>query len=441
MSIKSLSPHYKIIPFVSPLTGLKSTSFRLEIFVYTGAKTNIPQDPVFEITKNNATDTIDNDRINISRLVSDAIEFKIQTSEGPTALLDGKNQAWVKTQVFYITDDPTEEFIPQVVSIDLMSKGYGYGNEGENPGFPASKILMPINEYNVHKDSGHFVVPILLDETGSSINAVDDVFNIFFQNTSLPVLANDNLGFTPTRIISVTLDPGTPATAGTLSVVSGGQLIQYNVGTVEPVNPILATYVIQDSTGARSTGNITINITTVPLVLTAVVDLFTENNEDEVDLDVLINDSLGTLPTNITNISTLDPSVGSVAITPGGQSLTFTPNGVIGQGVFNYTITDSLLNTSNASIFISTILKTVLPNSVFMSAVGSPDKNTSCGLSLDVDRFFDGNNSSPEVGDTIYGDPGLINVFTGGNIYYHTIGNRTLRIDNDGIVLDIQFCF
>ena len=187
MSIKGLSPHYKSIPWKSPRTALTCTAYRLEISVWRGLKTSSPVTPHFTITKNNVEDSAGTDKINISRLVSNFFNFDPQTTSGSTQLLNGVNQAWVKTVVFYTTTNNAELTIAQLLDISIMSKSYGYGFDGENPSFPSNKILMPKNDYKVDKAAGRFLVPILLDESAGTINAVNDTFNILFQNTLLDV--------------------------------------------------------------------------------------------------------------------------------------------------------------------------------------------------------------------------------------------------------------
>lgn len=200
-NIKSLSPYYKTIPWVSLRTGLTCTSYELKIFVWRGLKTSAPILSHFVITKNNVEDSTGSDAINISRLVSNFFDFAPQTTSGVTQLLNGGvNQAWVKTVVYYTTSDTTELTIPQELNIDIMVKGYGYGDDGASPQFPSNKVLIPVNDYNVDKDSGRFVVPIVLDEKGSNIAIVDDTFEITFQDILLDVLVNDNLGWQPTVI-------------------------------------------------------------------------------------------------------------------------------------------------------------------------------------------------------------------------------------------------
>lgn len=156
--IKTLSPYYINIPFVNPITNVTSTSYILELYIWNGDKENVPVNPTYTITKSNPTASTGTDKINIANLINDFIEFAPNKSI-TTELNDGNNQLWVLSQVFY-NDSPT---VAQIFNIDLALKGYGYGLSGENPQPPANKILIPINEYKVSRNS-IFNVPILIDE-------------------------------------------------------------------------------------------------------------------------------------------------------------------------------------------------------------------------------------------------------------------------------------
>jgi hypothetical protein len=156
--IKSLSPHYITIPFVNPLTSSVCESFVLQIYVWDGLKNAVPLEPTYVITKTNPTNSNGNVKVNIARLVNDFVNF--QASVGTTTdVVPAENQRWVLTQVFY-DDAPT---LPQIFNIQLLTKGYGYGLDGENPQIPTNKILIPITEYKVSKDS-IFTIPIFVDE-------------------------------------------------------------------------------------------------------------------------------------------------------------------------------------------------------------------------------------------------------------------------------------
>jgi len=161
--IKSLSPYYVSIPFVSPLTSLTCTAYTLRLYVWNGVKGTPPATPSYEITKTNPTASTGNDTINIARLVNDFVDF-ISVNGTTTELVDGDNQVWVKWDTFYETTNPLDATTPSNSNTQLMLQGYGYGIEVQNPQPPTNKILIPIIDYKVNRN-GFFNVPILIDET------------------------------------------------------------------------------------------------------------------------------------------------------------------------------------------------------------------------------------------------------------------------------------
>ena len=435
--IKNLSPHYKIIPFISPRTGLISTAYTLQIFAWVGLKPSAPIVPHFTITKNNAEGSKGDDRVNISRLTRDFIDFTPQTTSGVTQLLDGNNQAWVKTVVFYTTSDTSELLVPQLLDVQLMSKGYSYGNDGENAQLPTNKILIPNNNYKVDKNAGRFVVPILLDELTSSIDAVNDTFNILFQDTTLDVLANDNLGITPTVIYTFD-DSSFGATDGSLSIV--GSTLKYNVGSILNT-PLTATYTIKDDIGDTDTATITINISALPSVVTAVDDFYEPNNTDVVNLMVQDNDIDGTPPTTITAIVQTGITSGTLAIDGTNEFIIFTPNGTVppSDETFTYDLTDTLA-TDTGTVTLRVTSSGGGDGSFDMQVTGSVDGLTACTQSLEVIRFHDGDSDLPTNGDTIYTDVGLTTIFVGGLLHYKIPSGRAIEVNNSGIVTDLFLC-
>ena len=128
---KTLSPYYINIPLVSPLSGETAIQYRLEIYVWDGLKTDVPALATYSKTVNNSSSSTGEHNVNISRLINDFIEFTPQDNAS-TALIDGNNQRWVKTQIFYQTVNESELDTPQSINLDIIVKGYTYGNEGAN---------------------------------------------------------------------------------------------------------------------------------------------------------------------------------------------------------------------------------------------------------------------------------------------------------------------
>jgi len=160
--IKSLSPYYLTIPFVAPFSGLTCDSYTLEIFVWNGLKSAVPATASYEKTIKNVTASTGNDKVNIARLINDFIDFAPQLGT-ITELIDGNNQQWVQTQIRYTTSDASD-LLPQLQSVQLMTRGYAYGMDGENTSTPTNKILLSGTEFKVNR-GGVFSLPILIEET------------------------------------------------------------------------------------------------------------------------------------------------------------------------------------------------------------------------------------------------------------------------------------
>ena len=168
--IRALSPYNITTPLTSPATGLVCTKYTLYIKVWDGDKLTPPTIVQYQITKDNNTASSSSDVINISRIISDFIEFTPQ-SGSTTSILDGVNQMWVQTYNTYTTSDPNDLTTIQNSQTNLMSLGYSYGNEGANNVIPNKSTLIPVQEYKVYRN-GYFIVPILLDENGVDSSAV-----------------------------------------------------------------------------------------------------------------------------------------------------------------------------------------------------------------------------------------------------------------------------
>lgn len=180
--IKTLTPYYVSIPLVNPLTDLVCDSYTIKLFIWAGNKNAVPSTPEYEITKVNAAASNGTEKVNISRIINDFIDFNVEPSL-VTSLENSDNQVWVNFYVLY-SDQPT---LPQLQFVQLAVKGYGYFTEGENPDTPSNKILINIEDYKVNRN-GFFVLPIELDETPpptpelviTDVQIVDNFFEIYF---------------------------------------------------------------------------------------------------------------------------------------------------------------------------------------------------------------------------------------------------------------------
>ena len=160
--IKSLTPYYVNTSFVSPLTGDICSKYTLELFVWSGLKADVPINPVYTVDVDNLTGSSGVDKVNISRLINDFIDFTPPSRSG-TGALDSSNQLWLQYNVVYTTTDPLDLGVKQNIVKTLFSSGYGYGLGGENPSEPNNKVLLQGTDFDINK-YGVFSIPILLEE-------------------------------------------------------------------------------------------------------------------------------------------------------------------------------------------------------------------------------------------------------------------------------------
>lgn len=186
--IKTLSPYYLNIPFRNPDTLVVCSSYTISIYIWSGNKSAIPATPEYQKTNINATGLDNDSKINVSRILNDFIDFKINQSV-VTSLENGNNQVWVLTKIFY-SDEPLSA---KLSNIELATKGYGYFLEGGNPQIPDNKILLEGDEFKVNRN-GFFVLPILLEEiTESPSNITIDSFNLI---EATPIYSDIDIYFT-----------------------------------------------------------------------------------------------------------------------------------------------------------------------------------------------------------------------------------------------------
>lgn len=221
--IKSLSPYYITISFVAPLSGLTCTSFTLKLYVWNGSKTTPPTEPTFVQTKDNPTSSTSSVKINVARLISDFIDFTPNVST-TTENVNGENQYWLKWETTYITADEIDLLIPSNKNTVLYSKGYSYGIDGENVNIPYDTILIPQIDYKV-STSGTFIVPILTNETTSSLGTltIDDITLISGEDYNLEF---SETGVLDDKFFEYKLDTDSDWTGGINIIISSPDTIQ-----------------------------------------------------------------------------------------------------------------------------------------------------------------------------------------------------------------------
>lgn len=176
--IKSLSPYYLNIPWISPLTSVVSSAYTLRVYVWDGLKASAPATASYTMTKPNLATSSGTDKVDISQLINDYIDF------AP----NGNNQRWVKTTVTYTTTNVADLNVAQLPSTNLMLQGYGAGLDGENAQPPVNRVLISGTEFKSYKN-GYFNLPIIISESITTSATVK----------SYPALnINDTITYLPT---------------------------------------------------------------------------------------------------------------------------------------------------------------------------------------------------------------------------------------------------
>lgn len=175
--IKTNSPYYVNIPL-----GVDPTPFDYYIsyiYIWSGLQSAKPVTPEYQQTRQNPAGSVLFDKVNISNLVNDFIEFQPQ-SNATTALIDGVNQVWVSVEYEGFISDVSQGL--NVLLLDSATSGYTYGLDGENATVPTNKILLYGDEFKVNRDSG-FILPLIGNDTDVTIisyplNEINLIINV-----------------------------------------------------------------------------------------------------------------------------------------------------------------------------------------------------------------------------------------------------------------------
>lgn len=242
-----------------------------------------------------------------------------------------------------------------------------------NPGFDGSDSFT----YRV-TDIGDLSATAQVSITVSDVNAapvaVADSVGVN-ENTAvtIDVLANDSDPDGDTiSLFSVT-------EAGNGSAVIQGGAILYTPAT-DFSGSDQFTYQISDGKGGSATGDVAVTVSNVNQPPVAVDDVVSNEQDDAISIQVLINDSDPDGDT-ISVQSVTQPANGVVAITPNSLRVVYRPaTGFVGLNTFQYTISDGNQGISTATVTVDVLAVNVPP-------VAQPDTATTVEnipVSIDV---------------------------------------------------------
>ena len=170
--IKTLSPHYKTIPWNSPSSATVPNKYILNVYVWSGAE-SLPPATFREYQNINHLNRTTDTKVNISNYIKDFIEVS-KVINTTTSDNNANSLVWVKTEVIYYINNVAQT--PEYVVTELASLGYGYSMEGINPTTPANNVLLTPIEQKVGKNS-IYLFPFLGDELNGTIITVKSVSN------------------------------------------------------------------------------------------------------------------------------------------------------------------------------------------------------------------------------------------------------------------------
>jgi hypothetical protein len=225
--IRSLSPYYINIPWVSPATGLTSTSYTLSLFIWDGDKAAPPATAEYSLSKFNPTGlTTSDNTVDISRLINDFVELT-PSQTNTTAYNSTSASWWVKWQYTYVVVGGGVENTPQGATTKLFANGYSYGNEGGNVETITQLKLFQGLEFKADRTS-YYSLPILANES---------------LDTLLSVISYPNSELNYSATIPSTTDSG-ELTKNVLIDLSDTTIDEYIV--VKANHVIIATVLIED---------------------------------------------------------------------------------------------------------------------------------------------------------------------------------------------------
>jgi hypothetical protein len=353
-----------------------------------------------------------------------------------------------------ITKNTTEIYSTEVMSknqlirlVDIVSLPYVYLEGVRSCLYSAPEIPKKIGEENFGKldfevtldENDIFVADDYTEDVMILPSAVNDTFNALKTGVqTLLVLRNDSLGTVPTNITYIT---SSGFNVGSIAISNDGQSILFTPNGLVADNNTF-NYTITDSNGNTSTATVILNVKSSAPPLVAVSDSYELSSIGVQNLYVLSNDSLGTVPTNITSINQSGITTGIISIVSGGQSLIFTPNGNIANGqTFTYTIQDSTLTTSTATVYITVYARPVsFDGGIYNQSF--PNSGTGCSFNVNTMCFYETEILSN--GSQIFTNDLLTDWFVGDGQYYHFVDYEGIhkkgRVDSIGIITQLNNC-
>lgn len=157
--INARSTNYQTIEFENPLTNVDCDSYILKLYIWKGFNYSVPGTATYSLTRKNYEASSGSEDVEIGKIVKSYLDPGLtDITTGADYITQNRfGNTWVKITVTY-DDDSVEQTLSTITGL----YGYGYGNEGLNPQFPADRILITNRIFKVSRNT-LFTIPVYMD--------------------------------------------------------------------------------------------------------------------------------------------------------------------------------------------------------------------------------------------------------------------------------------
>jgi hypothetical protein len=237
------------------------------------------------------------------------------------------------------------------------SDSFTYTISDGNGGTDTATVFVTVTNVNDNPDAVNDSATVAEDSGANAIN----------------VLVNDTAA--PDTGETLTITAVTQGSNGSVAITGGGTGLTYTPNA-NYFGPDSFTYTISDGNGGTDTATVSVTVTNVNDNPDAVDDSATVAEDSGANtINVLTNDSIAPDTGETLTITAVTQGAnGSVAITGGGTTVSYTPNAnFFGSDSFTYTISDG-----NGGSDTATVSVTVTPVNDAPVANAGPDQTSSC---------------------------------------------------------------